>query len=42
MRLKPFAYDKLSPIQIRLGYLVSDFRQGVAKYYNQIYPEAVR
>lgn len=33
-KLKPIAYDKLSPIQIKLGYLKSDFRAGVAKFFN--------
>jgi hypothetical protein len=34
IKLKPFAYDKVNPLQIKVGYLRSDFTRGVAKYLN--------
>lgn len=40
-RLIPFAYDKVSSLQMRMGYLRSDMRQGVAKFFNQNYKEVV-
>lgn len=33
-RLMQQAYDKISPLQIKIGYLRSDLRQGVAKFCN--------
>lgn len=36
-RLIQFAYDKISPLQMKMGYLRSDLRQGVAKFFNQNY-----
>ena len=31
--------DKLSPLQIKIGYLRSDLRNGVAKFFNLNYKE---
>lgn len=40
-RLISFTYDKLSPLQKRIGYLRSDLKQGIAKFLNQNYKEVV-
>jgi hypothetical protein len=40
-RLIPFTYDKISPLQIKIGYLRSDLKQGIAKFLNQNYKEVV-
>ena len=31
----PLAYDKLSPIRVQMGYLRSEIREGVAKFFCQ-------
>jgi len=41
-KLKPIAYDRVSPLQIKLGYLRSDFRQGMASFYNLNFQEALK